>query len=432
MTSPPAPDPARWDPLTTAHPPRPLDPGSLGRVVVVAAHPDDETLAVGGLMRAVHEAGGQVELVVATDGEAAFPALDDAGRAELRRVRAGELDAALAAQGLGDIPVHRLRMPDSALDADALAQVLAPLLRDADAYLAPWAGDPHPDHAAAGRAAAAAAPVTCHGWGYPIWMWVHSATDDPSIPWRHAFAVDLDDDARAAKRRAVSCFASQLGPGPGGEPPIVPPGVRAHFDTGREVVFRVPRPGGAPRSRFDELYAEEGGDPWETHTSWYELRKRAVLLACLPARRYRHAAEPACGTGALTRELAARCDRLDASDFSPSAVEQTVAATAGLDHVEVAGLTLPDAAALPDGIDLAVLSEVLYYLSDEDLARTVDRLADALELGGDVVLVHWDGWPAEAPRDAAATHRILVDDPRFEPLVEHVDEEFLLHVLRRW
>lgn len=410
---------------------RPLDLTGMQRVVVVAAHPDDETLAVGGLMRAVHDAGAHLELVLATDGEAAFPALDAAARAELARVRRRELDDALAAHGLGEVTVHRLGMPDSALDADTLAEALVPLLRDADAYLAPWIGDPHPDHAAAGRAAAAAAPVTAHGWGYPIWMWVRLPSDDPAIPWAQAYVHDLDGSARAAKRRAVECFGSQLGPGPNGEPPIVPPSTRAFFDTGTEVVFRIPRVDGAPLSRFDELYTGDG-DPWETRTSWYERRKREVLLACLPAERYRHAAEPACGTGELTRELAPRCDRLSASDFSTLAVTQTVAATAGLAHVVVQRLALPSASALPDGIDLAVLSEVLYYLSDADLAATVDRLADAVDLGGDIVLVHWDGWPAEAPRDAAAAHRVVVDDPRFELLVEHVDEEFLLHVLRRW
>lgn len=432
MTTPTPTPQADWRAALAAHPPRPLDPAAFDRLVVVAAHPDDETLAVGGLMGAVHAAGGDVELVVATDGEAAFPGLDAAGRAELARTRRRELDTALAAQGLGDIPVYRLGMPDSALDAVALAEALAPLLRDADAYFAPWTGDPHPDHAAAGRAAAAAAPVTAHGFGYPIWMWAWLTPDDPSIPWPHAFAHPLDDAARAAKRHAVTCFASQLAAGPGGEPPIVGPAVLPYFDTGEEIVFRVPRTGGAPLTRFDELYAEDGGDPWETRTAWYERRKRAVLLACLPAERYRFAAEPACGTGELTRELAACCDRLVASDFSDSAVAQTVEATAGLAHVEVSRLALPDPATLPAGIDLAVLSEVLYYLSADDLARTVDRVADALEPGGDVVLVHWNGWPAEAPRDAAAAHRALLDDPRFETLVDHVDEEFLLHVVRRW
>ena len=83
--------------------------------------------------------------------------------------------------------------------------------------------------------------------------------------------------------------------------------------------------------------------------------------------------------------------------------------------------------ALPADADLVVLSELLYYLSAEDVAQIADRIPP----GADVVLVHWRGWPAEAPRDAAATHRQLTADPRFATLVEHIDEEFLLHVLRR-
>lgn len=373
MTSPSA----EWRAALAAHPPRPLDPSEMGHVVVVATHPVDAVRAVGTTMRAVHDAGSRLELVLVT---AAADATATTG----------------GSPGPADIPVHHLGLTDP--DPDALARALAPLLHDADAYLAPWVGDPDPVHAAAGRAAALAAPVTACGWGYPVGMWSGMRPDDPSIPWAHAFAHEVD--ARS------------------------------------ELVFRIPRVDGAPLSRFDELYAgldgAGDGDPWETRTSWYERRKRAVVLACLPAERYRHAAEPACGTGALTRDLAARCDRVSASDFSPAAVAQTAAATAGSAQVEVARVALPDPAALPGGIDLAVLGEVLYYLADADLARTVDRLAEALEPGGDVVLVHWDGWPAEAPRDGAAAHRVLLDDPRFELLAEHVDEEFLVHVLRRW
>lgn len=48
-----------------------------------------------------------------------------------------------------------------------------------------------------------------------------------------------------------------------------------------------------------------------------------------------------------------------------------------------------------------------------------------------MLVVHWRGWPAEAPRDAAATHAMLRDRSELEPLVEHVDEDFVLLVLRR-
>jgi hypothetical protein len=82
-------------------------------------------------------------------------------------------------------------------------------------------------------------------------------------------------------------------------------------------------------------------------------------------------------------------------------------------------------------VDLAVFSEVLYYLDDAALQATVDRAVAAVVPGGDVVVVHWGGWPAEAPRDAVATHRVLQARPELDVLVEHVDEEFLLHVLMR-
>jgi hypothetical protein len=97
-------------------------------------------------------------------------------------------------------------------------------------------------------------------------------------------------------------------------------------------------------------------------------------------------------------------------------------------RVEIAAL--PDAVP-PGAIDLAVFSEVLYYLDDATVHATLDRTLTTLESGGDVAVVHWRGWPPEAPRDAAATHRMLRERPEFDTLVEHTDAEFLLHVLRR-
>jgi hypothetical protein len=102
----------------------------------------------------------------------------------------------------------------------------------------------------------------------------------------------------------------------------------------------------------------------------------------------------------------------------------------GLDGVRVLEAALPDA--LPPGpLDLVVFSEILYYLDDSSLRAAVERALAALQPGADLLLVHWRGWPAEAPRDAEATHRLVAAHPDLATLVEHVDEEFLLHVLRR-
>jgi len=450
--------PAAWADAIDRHAVPSLYP-PRGRLLVVAAHPDDETLGAGGFLHAAKAAGARIELVVATDGEAAFGAPDP----ELGRIRRAELAEALDAIGLGDVVVHRLGLPDSGLTQriDDLTAALAPLLAEADFCLAPWVGDPHPDHAAAARAALAVAPAQAHRWAYPIWTLPWRRPDDAAVPWPHAGVFTLDADTRDAKWRAITRFASQVAPTPAGATPILPADVLAHFDGDRELFFRTPPTASAPVSRFADLYAADA-DPWRTRTSWYERHKRDVVLACLPRERYAHAAEPGCGLGTLTAALAARCARVTASDPVPAAVDATrdavgpgvdgqaagpdpsqqgplppvesqqgpLAATERAERrggVDVLSAALPDPATLPADADLVVLSEVLYYLAPEDVAPVLDRIP----AGADVVLVHWRGLPAEAPRDAAATHRQLTADPRFATLVEHVDEQFLLHVLRR-
>lgn len=419
-----------WTAALDARRPPPFDPSAHRAVVVVAAHPDDETLGAGGCLQALHRAGARITVVVATDGEAAFPALDPPARRALGRVRRAELAAALRAQGLDDVPVHWLGLPDSGL-ADRpveLRAALTPLLAGVDAYLAPWSGDPHPDHRAVGAAAADVAPATAHGWQYPVWMWAWLTPDDPAVPWDRVRLFALDPPTHAAKRAGIAAFASQTGPGPGGAPPVLGPAVLAHADRPAELLFRVPRATSAPVGRFADLYAD-GGDPWRVD-SWYERRKRAVVLASLPAERYRCAFEPGCGTGELTVDLARRAATVLASDPVADAVARARARTSGTDGVRVEVAALP--AAVPAApIDLAVFSEVLYYLDDAAVHATLDRTLGVLEPGGDVAVVHWRGWPAEAPRDAVATHRMLRERPELTPLVEHTDAGFLLLVLRR-
>ena len=231
-----------WTAALDGRRPPSFDPAGHRRVTVVAAHPDDETLGASGCLQALHRAGAEVTLVVATDGEAAYPALDADARRDLARTRRAELTAALRAQGLGDVRVHWLGLPDSGLHecGPALRAALRPLLADADAYLAPWAGDPHPDHRAAGLAAADVAPVTAHGWAYPIWMWAWLTPDDPAVPWERARLLRLDTDVLAAKQAAIAAFISQVGPGPDGSPPVLDAAMLAHTRRPTELLFRVP------------------------------------------------------------------------------------------------------------------------------------------------------------------------------------------------
>jgi LmbE family N-acetylglucosaminyl deacetylase len=401
------------------------------RALVVAAHPDDETLGASGLLQRLHAQGTAMTLVVATDGEAAFPDSSGEERRALGRTRRRELRDSLRAQGLPDVEPVWLGLPDSALAAhgEELAETLRPHAEGRDLCLLPWPGDPHPDHQAAARAALAAAPLTTQCWSYPIWLWHWRQPDDPGIPWARARSLQLTAAERAAKATALAAFPSQLKPGPRGEPPILPEEVLAHFARETEVFFREPPRSSAPVSRFSELYAG-AEDPWSVRTKWYERRKRAMVLACLPDERYGTVVEPGCGVGALTRDLADRAGRLVAFDPVPAAVERTRRTVAGLSHVDVHIGSVPGA--LPAGpADLLVYAELLYYLDDPALERTIESSVAALRPGGHLLAVHWLPWAPEAPRDGRDAHAKLLAHPALEPLVEHTDEQFLLHVLRR-
>ena len=204
--------------------------------VVVAAHPDDEVLGVGGLISVLAASRARLRLVAVTDGEGSHR-----GRtppAVLARRRTAETAAALRALGAQAAEVIRLRLPDGAVAAreDELTAALAPLAAGFDLCLAPWDHDLHPDHEAAGRAARRAAPASLYC--YPVWMWHWAFPGDPRVPWDRALRIPLPPRTVSRKRAAVSCFASQLTDRGGGLGPVLSPGMIAHFTRATEVLFR--------------------------------------------------------------------------------------------------------------------------------------------------------------------------------------------------
>lgn len=228
-------------------------PGPGTRVVVLAAHPDDEVLGVGGLLARLACLGCDLLFVTATDGEASHPGSPTLAPEELAARRSREHDAALVALGHAGAERMHLHLPDSGLvDREReLTDRLQLVLGDAGLVLAPWSGDGHPDHEACGRAARRAcaelAAVTAavggagHDralWEYPVWAWHWSGPGDDAVPWRRTRAVRLDPHERLAKREAVDCFGSQLEPlGPDlADAAVLPPPVRAHFDRPHEIV----------------------------------------------------------------------------------------------------------------------------------------------------------------------------------------------------
>lgn len=193
------------------------------RVVVVAPHPDDEVLGVGGLMASV---GCPIEIIAITDGEGSHP-----GRPGLATLRTQERTRALQRLGV-DARVTRLRVPDGGVAACArLADELAPHVADASLVLAPWPRDGHPDHDATGNVAR----LACDGAlaFYPVWAWHWARPAD--LPWSRARRLALSPSAHAAKLAAIDAYRSQLDEYDGHT--VLPPYVLARFQRPFEVLF---------------------------------------------------------------------------------------------------------------------------------------------------------------------------------------------------
>jgi trans-aconitate methyltransferase len=167
---------------------------------------------------------------------------------------------------------------------------------------------------------------------------------------------------------------------------------------------------------FEALYAADA-DPWQVESSWYERRKRAVLLASLPRARYSSAWEPGCGIGVSTYALADRCDHLVASDYADSAA-----------HVDVVVSRLPEVA-VQRPVELLLLAEVLYYLPD--LPDVLERLWSATRPGTHVAVQHWAHDPHDAFVSGPEAHQLVegyASAQGARRLVAHRDEDFLLDV----
>lgn len=219
--------PVPWWLAAFAESPLPtLDLAECRRLIVVAPHPDDETLGLGAMATQLTALGVDVQVVSVSDGGAAQPGVSVTDRLRMATIRRYELGRAASLLNVPS-PIS-LGFPDGKLTdhEDTLADTLAEILEGggpATWCAATWRGDGHPDHEAAGRAASAA----CARTGttlleYPVLMWHWARVADPAVPWDRAYSVPSPSWAMGRKRRAAQCYRSQLEPAGGESSPTLP------------------------------------------------------------------------------------------------------------------------------------------------------------------------------------------------------------------
>lgn len=226
----------------------------LAPLLVLAPHPDDESLACGGLIAALAAAGRPVRVAAVSDGAASHPGSRRFPPARLRGRREAELLLAARELGLAAGAVAFLRLPDSrvprrgepgfaaALDRLVAAAVRGPVPRT---LAVSWRHDPHADHAAACELAFALRerleprPRVIE---YVVWGWTLSAAATVAEPL-DGFRLDVASRL-PAKRRAIARHRTQRGKvvrdAPNGF--ALTPGMIARFLGPHELFLELPAP----------------------------------------------------------------------------------------------------------------------------------------------------------------------------------------------
>jgi LmbE family N-acetylglucosaminyl deacetylase len=227
----------------------PLDAGfDPSCLLILAPHPDDESLGCGGLIAECCARGAPPWLLFVTDGTGSHPGSRLYPPARLRTLREAEARRAAALLGLDATRIGFLRLPDTAapqhgaaFDSAVAGIVMVASREHATAILAPWRHDPHGDHLATHHmAAAVAATLGLPHIAYPVWGW----TLPPDAPLDGPVAGFRLDIARhlPAKRRAIAAHASQHGRVIPDDPAgfTLPPQFLALFDRPHEVFLTCP------------------------------------------------------------------------------------------------------------------------------------------------------------------------------------------------
>ena len=195
---------------------------TLGLALVVAPHPDDESLGCGGLLALLAQGPNVPQVLVMTDGSKSHANSASYPAARLAALREQETQDALAALGLSSDAVRFMRYPDCGLPALGTAgfdQAVVQLQRlfgrlAVDTILVPWRRDPHCDHEATWsicRAAVTRLAQRPRWLEYPVWAWTQAESEvAPQANEGCAWRLDISP-VLARKTQAIAQHRSQLG-----------------------------------------------------------------------------------------------------------------------------------------------------------------------------------------------------------------------------
>jgi len=229
---------------------QPVSATQFGTSIIVAPHPDDETLGCGGTIAALCKSKIPVHFIFVSDGTMSHPNSKKFPSLKLRKLR--ELEAKNAVRKLGGDTgqIEFLRLKDSLVPnpedidfAPTVKKLVAQLnqIRPESVFV-PWQKDPHRDHQATWKIMHEVfnrieqVPRILE---YPVWFWERGDSADLQYIDHMAKLIVNIEDTLSMKNAALTAHVSQVTHLIDDDPEgfMLSPEVIAHFNTPIEVFF---------------------------------------------------------------------------------------------------------------------------------------------------------------------------------------------------
>ncbi len=189
-----------------------------GTTLIVAPHPDDESLGCGGAIALLRKFNQEVFILTLSDGTLSHPNSEKFPAEKLRDLREKELIEAAKILGVEQENVTFFRYRDRGVPNENSSDFESAVKRCRD-YLAkikaqtifvPWRRDPHPDHRAAFQLIGTAKSANHKIVEYPIWLYELAENDDAPLTTEvSAFRLDISSVIET-KQQAIRAHISQL------------------------------------------------------------------------------------------------------------------------------------------------------------------------------------------------------------------------------
>ena len=190
---------------------------TFGKTLIVAPHPDDESLGCGGAIALLRKFEIEVSILVLSDGTLSHPNSRKFPKEKLRDLREKELKNAAEILGVKSENLTFFRYLDRSVPNINSSEFSAAVER-CQKYLAqiapqtifvPWRRDPHPDHCAAYQLLTAAKTENQQIIEYPIWLYELAESDNAPLKTEvSAFRLDITSVVET-KQQAIRAHHSQ-------------------------------------------------------------------------------------------------------------------------------------------------------------------------------------------------------------------------------